>query len=546
MNHSDAQPTQPILRWFEDETFYSLCCRQHYFSVRDNPSGTLSWLFGGNQISITHDFPCNLSFLNRHALSLWGDPEAIIYEHTILPMFFPFQAEDHIAAVVQAMRSAHIGSIKYRLGLLTGRFGGDHPLKACTACIATDRANHGVAYWHLTHQYPGVVLCPTHGFPLSECTLNRQWSGRYKWALPNEAHLAEVTTPVPTAGTAKALQQLGAAVVDLATYGNSKRFDPVTVRAVYKKSLDQLGTSRPNQARLAASFAEYTSSLQPYPPFNSLPTSERCAIGFIGQLTRNPRGHCHPLKHLTLITWLFGGLGSFIEVYERLNRPHPQAPEIKNKSNIRLVTLNIGKAVIPEVRLKPKKLKPQLRATILQCLRDGDSKDKICSRFGISISTVNRLLRSDPMVVKLRVEMHQEETRFKSRTEWQNVVAGHPGASPKKIRSKIPSTYEWLYRNDRQWLLTNTHKLPNGRCGNHSSVDWIKRDCELSALVSKTLIRIYGTDRGLDLKKSEIFKLVPALSRSLENRTRYPKTRNLLSQILRSTKPSRLVVLPHS
>ncbi|MCY1447154.1 Tn7-like transposition protein D [compost metagenome] len=141
--------------------------------------------------------------------------------------------------------------------------------------------------------------------------------------------------------------------------------------------------------------------------------------------------------------------------------------------------------------------------------------------------------------MKLRTEKHQEDMRLKNRTEWLSVVTEHPGASPKKIRSKIQSTYEWLYRHDREWLLIHTNELPSGRRGNYSNVDWIKRDSELSALVSKTLIRVYGTDQGLRLQKSDIFKLIPTLSRALENRTRYPNTRNLLSKILRNMKPSR-------
>lgn len=534
MNCSGAQPVEPILRWLEDETFYSLCSRQHYFSSRINPSATLAWLFNGNQIPITHDFPCNLSALNSQALALWGKPETIIYKHTIVPIFFPFQAVENIAAVMQAMHSTHIGSLKYRLGLLTGRFGGDHPLKVCPACMEFDRVNYGVAYWHLAHQYPGIILCPVHGLLLRECTLNRQWSERHQWILPNETHLAEVTTPLPTATNLKTLQQLGAAVLDLATYGISKHFDLDTVRRVYKESLDELGTSRSAREKAASSFAEYTCCLQPYPPLTSLPTSTQCAIAFIGQLTRNPRGHSHPLKHLTLITWLFGGLGSFIEAYERLNGARPDASEIKHESDIRLDTVKIGES---QVRLKPKKLKPLLRITILECLRNGYPKGQICSRFGISISTVNRLLRSEPIIVKLRTEKHQEDTRYERRTEWLAIVNGHPGVSPKKIRSVIPSTYEWLYRNDRKWLLMQTHKLPSGRDGNYSRVDWMKRDLELSDLVSKTLIRIYGSDYGLNFQKREIFTLVPALSRSLENRTHYPKTRKLLTAILQTLKP---------
>ena len=224
-----ASEPDAILYWLKDETFYSLCSRQHYFLGHLDTSSTLAWLFGSSRYAMTHDFPGNLDALNNHTATFWGDVTSIIHEHTILPMFCPFQSKAQIDAVESAMRSPSIGSMKYRLGLLTGRFGAEHPLKACTSCIAEDRIAHGVAYWHLTHQFPGVVLCPTHGLPLRECMVNRPWSGRFRWVLPCEEWL-EPDKPPATSGDV--LFRFGAALLDLAAYGNSIHFDPLIVSAV--------------------------------------------------------------------------------------------------------------------------------------------------------------------------------------------------------------------------------------------------------------------------------------------------------------------------
>lgn len=539
MNSSTAQSQDIVLRWLEDETFYSLCCRQHHFLAHLKTSATLAWLFGSDHCAITHDFPCNLDALNSQTKAAWGDPMSIICEHTILPVFFPFQSEQQISAAVQTMKTDQIGSIKYRLGLLTGRFGAEHPLKACTACMATDRASYGIAYWHLTHQYPGVVLCPIHGLLLRESTINRQWSGSFQWALPDEAFLAKPTAPIPSTTAKLALQQLGTGVLDLVTCRISRHFSPMIVRSVYKEALVRLGISKPERGRTAVSFAEYTSLMQPYPPFTSLPITAQSAETFIDHLTRNPRGHCHPLKHLTLITWLFGRLGPFIEAYDRLDRLPYQISQIKRESSPKAVIGNEPRAGTISERpafRKPKKLKPQVRVAILECLRNGDSKDLICSQFGISICTVNRLLRSEPAVLKSRSEQHQETVRLEHRTEWLAVVTAHPGASTKNIRSVIPKIYAWLYRNDREWLLAQTQSLLSGRFGNHSNVDWHERDCKLADLVSDTFSRISSTEEKLKLEKIEIFTQIPALSRSLEKRGYYLKTRKLLSEIIQAKK----------
>lgn len=539
MDSSTGQSQVTLLHWLEDETFYSLCCRQRHLWGHMKTSATLSWLFGKNHCAITHDFPCNLDALNCQAKSVWGDPLSIISEHTILPLFFPFQAEEQISAAVQTMKNAQIRSIKYRLGLLTGRFGAEHPLKACTACMATDRALVGVAYWHLTHQYPGVILCPTHGLILRESIINRQWSGLFQFALPSEALLAEPRTSIHSKAAEKALHQFGGGILDLATCGISRCFNPITVRSVYREAIAKLGAYEPKKVRAAISLAEFSSQLQPYPPLTSLPATAQRAEVFIDQLTRNPRGHCHPLKHLTLITWLFGRLSAFNEAYDRWDRPSDQASQIKQNDIAKAVTTNeqIAReaAEIPILR-RPKKLKPLVRIAILRCLRNGDSKKLICSRFSLSICTVNRLLRSEPEVLKSRTASQRETMLVEHQNEWLAIIKSQPGATAKSIRFMIPNVYAWLYRHDREWLLSQTVNLLSGRQGNYSNIDWRERDNDLANLVNDVFSKVSCTEENVNLTQAELFTQVPMLSCSLEKRGRYLKTRKLLSEMKRTKK----------
>jgi len=535
MKPANARSQEAFLRWFEDETFYSLCCRQNHFLAHIDTSSTSEWLFGSRRCAISHDFPCNLDALSIEARAAWGEPVSIIGQHTILPLFFPFQSEHQIETVVQTMKSGRIGSMKYRLGLLTGRFGAEHPLKACTACMANDQAAHGTAYWHLTHQYPGVVLCPIHGVMLRESTINRQWSGSFQWALPSDASLSAATSPILSSTDRRALQQLGTCVLDLATCGISRRFSPTIVRSVYKEALNELAISGSGRDRAAISFAKFSSTLQPYPPLTSLPTTVHKAGVFIDQLTRNPRGHCHPLKHLTLIIWLFGRLEFFIEAYDRLNQLPLPKPEVKRDCSAKPVMSDdplVDRIPEKPVLRKPKKLKPQIRTTVLEHLQSGDSKESICSEFGLSICTLNRLLRSEPAVQIFRTEKQEEATLLKHRTQWLAVVNAQPNASTKNIRANIPSIYAWLYRNDREWLLEQTHNLPSGRCGNNSKVDWYERDSELADLVSAAFPQAFSKEENIRLRKNEIFIQFPTLSRALEKKGQYLKTRKILSGII--------------
>ncbi|WP_434706551.1 hypothetical protein J3Q07_15255 [Pseudomonas sp. D4-18] len=140
----------PFLNWLPDESFYSLCSRQHCFSGDQSTEETLSLLFGDIAKSFAHDFPNNLNLLNKGAMIAWGSPEQIICEHTISPIFFPFQSSEHIQALKDALLGPQLGSCKYKLGLVTGRFGGAHPLKACAWLLSTALLST-VQCWHPFH-----------------------------------------------------------------------------------------------------------------------------------------------------------------------------------------------------------------------------------------------------------------------------------------------------------------------------------------------------------------------------------------------------------
>lgn len=525
-----AQP-DAMLRWYNDETFFSLCSRQHQFLGHLDTSSTLNWLFGSSPGSTSHDFPSNLCSLDSRMTACWGDATSIIFDHTILPLLIPFQSRDRIDNAVLAMKGASIGSMKYRLGLLTGRFGAEHPLKACTSCMSEDRTTLGVPYWHLTHQYPGVVLCPVHGVLLKESIVNRQWSGRFKWILPRDELLQSNSLPDLSNAARDVLRRMSEAVLELASYGKSRCFDPMVVNTVYKDALEQLGTS----SEVRASFVEYTSLIQPYPPFNSLPTTPSKASVFIAQMSRKARGRCHPLKHLVMITWLFGRLNLFIDLYDR----RCTADLFILKRNANVVSGGqqpiIDKPASSGTR-KPKKLKHPLRVALLESLKNGETKDKICSKFNISVRTVNRLLSSHPLIKSLRKEKLLKENLKKHRAQWIGAVNKNSHLSTNELRSTMPSVYAWLYRNDRGWLLERNSQLPCGRLGNYSYIDWETRDVKLQDLVISTMDHVYGKFDQLKITKSALFSLVPSLSRLLEKRTHYPKTRLLVNKLIQRTK----------
>lgn len=514
----------PIVGWLEDETFYSLCGRQHCVLGNATPSQTLAWLFGSPTATTAHDFPTSLGALNDRARSTWGTPLSIILEHTILPLFFPFRSDQDRNEALRTLEGPSLGSIKYRLGLLTSKFGAEHPLKACISCIKSDQHILGVAYWHRSHQYPGVLICPIHCEPLRESTTNRQWSGRFQWSLPSESTLSPERPHGTPENAIRALEQIGKAVRDLAACGASRRFDPHTVATLYQAALGIC----PEDSTPA--FARYCAVLRPYPPFTELPGAEGQVAAFWTRLLRPRKGYSHPLKHLVAISYLYGSVSAFVEAYDRAATGSATKGQLKaTPSEVSSKPELAATEMRAPVRRKPKVLRPLIRAEILHRLRYGASKRSLCDEFQITISTVNKLLRAEPDTRQSWLKACRTAKIAEQRSVWKAMERHIPNGTPKDVRNLIPATYAWLYRNDQNWLLARTQKLVSGRQGNNSRIDWSTRDETLLSLVQQKASDLRKAD--LKVCKTALFQACPTLAAKLEKRGRYTRTRAFLKTL---------------
>ena len=403
---------------------------------------------------------------------------------------------------------------------------------------------HGVAYWHLSHQYPGVTLCPAHRALLDICSVNRQWSGSAQWVLPSEELLSRVAEQPVDPMMEKTLTRLGQAVIELANLGISIQFSPDDVRAVYNDAVRQLRVSTGRHKDVERDLVEFALQLQPYLLQASLPTTAYEAAVFLQSLTRKPRGHFHPLKHLILITCVFGGLGPFLDGLNHLrpsNRqdvqsgfPAPAGRAVGEEPAFRSEVK--GNSISDFKKLKPKKLKTPLRKLIVNSLRKGAAKNFIAQQHGISIRTVNKILNSDPQMNAAWTEHRKNLIKQEHRKVWASTINAHPDVGLKTVRSMLPKVYHWLYRNDKDWLTAQTKNMTSGHQGNYQNIDWASRDRKICQLVESKIQSVsYLTTEG-PVRVSDICALVPTLHRCLEKRNRYPETRKLLERILGSNK----------
>jgi hypothetical protein len=76
-----------------------------------------------------------------------------------------------------------------------------------------------------------------------------------------------------------------------------------------------------------------------------------------------------------------------------------------------------------------------------------------------------------------------------SRATWLTLIQAHPGAGVDLLRSKEPSLYRWLCRNDKMWLSAHPPlcRKPNPPS---SRVDWQARDLQLADHVRVAALRL--------------------------------------------------------
>ncbi|WP_323614633.1 TnsD family Tn7-like transposition protein [Pseudomonas putida] len=500
--------------WLPGETFFSLCSRLHLMSGHQRPASTAEELFNLTERSIKHDFPCGLDAFERITAGRWGTAIPIIEHHTIFPFFSPFQSASAVKGALAQIRSSSLGPLKYRLGLVCGGFGADHPLRACSSCMNRDMASNGVSYWHLCHQYPGVVVCPEHGEVLYECIQNRRWCGRFTWTMPCTGTLRDSDYGVITSVEQKRLVQLASACRDLGSIGLAKHLDPVVVAQLYRKWLPAENSAQSLLAHIGA--------LRRFRPYGDLPSTESATTSFISQMVRSPRRHIHPLKHLMMITWLFGEVSSFVECHDVACAQH------------NALSAQPALAPMPEVPVspasikghpRPKRLKPEIRAVLLSRLAAGTAKDEICREFQLTISTVNKLLRAEPDVQASWAARRMTLDQADHRLRWAELQARFPSHSLTELRRKCQALYAWLHRNDRDWLSSQVSEMAKPDRAHNPRVDWNSRDKGLRRELEAEIIRRFGSDQNLGLKQSQIFTILPRLAQRLERRDRYPQTR---------------------
>ncbi len=574
--HCDGDLFDPILpaTWFDDESLFSLCSRQHRLSGNRLAANTCLQLFGHATQGVAHDFPSRLGVFAERTRVQLGSAAQIIRAHTILPYYLPFRSADIAQRAMAAMQGSTIDSLKFGLGLLTSRFRANHPLKACPACMRADRERWSTPYWHVAHQLPGVWVCPLHGEPLLVSSLKATGVGRFQWVLPDHSHLSEV---VSTRLCSEPLTGLAKAAVDLWSLQNERHLAPEHAARVYRHALREMGLLRGDgRGRLrlqdiGRQYATYVAPLRQIEELCALPRSPDDAARDVARMAYEPRSGTHPLRHLVLIGWLLGDFALFIRRYDALvseplhelwtsgddatakDKPSPLRAKvldlIRSGSSVSAASRQMGvdpatgmawaASVGFQTTKRPSVIKGDLKQRMVAALEQGADKRPVAAMAGVSIESVTRLLRTEVGLNEAWRNARHTKAQDAARQKWRVVVANNPFSGVKAVRMLEPAAYAWLYRNDKDWLDEQISRLGRQRRRIGPRVNWDARDRDLAEAVQRAGIALATMQPGAKIKLWQIYQTIPELKAKLAKLDRLPLTRSVIRQTLSaSTEPT--------
>ncbi|NMM14163.1 MAG: hypothetical protein HHJ17_11585 [Rhodoferax sp.] len=552
-----------LFTWLPDETLFSWCSRYHRLTANGLGRSTCQQLFGHRRIGSAHDLPGRVDDLVDRIGGRLGSADEIILDHTLLRFYLPFRGLRVANDAISAMRGPGIGSLKYRLGLLTSSWGAEHPLKACSACMTEDRRVHGVAYWHREQQLPGVWTCAQHGLHLLSSSMKIHQVARFDWVLPGFSELQDQHRSLSTViGAERSLEPLKR----LAAWSNAMvsepagRFDdPVRLSKTFRARLIVLGwASSSGRVRWGPLLEDGLRHLRIFAEIWTRADLANRSLLY-SQLTHllGARALTHPLRYLLWIDWLFGNWTDFALGYDQCEaRQEPpdqehtvqvKRPAVDPRRVQALVQLRGGSisatAVARELnvdpttvavwaarediapRRRPKLLKPPMLAALVDGLRQGLDKVLVAQSGRVSVVTVTKVLRTEPGLSDHWHRVRFEQRQKAKRQEWLTLQSHAGGLGVLSLRKLAPAAYAWLYRNDAEWLRDQVAVLEGPKwSGNHAKVRHDHRDISRSLAVQRIALALNLQQPSHRMTMRDLLCALPELHTVVRRLDRWPRT----------------------
>lgn len=490
-SHIDAAPElfesvpDCLPRPFDDEPLYGWCARFHRLSGNTIPTATSRQLFGHPTAGLRHDFPSHLDYFQSVTDGRLGPVSDLINQRTQFSLYAPFLDVELCQAAIEGMRGNGGKSVLQRMGLTRSGFGPMSPLKACRACIEEDQPTVPSGRWHMEHQWDPTRICLRHQETLLVASGHLHSRGLKDWYLPKDLNLDEWQPQHPVGPTQlnrlKRIAEWTQALLDR----SELRYKGALLRHTYLLQAKAHGwIAMDGTMRLSAlreSFARAHEGLDQISGLGFLSGVTDVNGGFLGLLLRRYPGARHPTKHIFLMAHLFAEPEEFFDRYrevestskaegleslgKQLTDTRTQLREmvgVDGKSiNASCQELGIPPAQgvryvrkegIPYKR-RPRVLTSDKQQELDDLLKLGVERSEIAKALAIRTGFIKDYLAENPGLRAAWETAYEAKRTAEYREHFLEVLQNNPGVPIKRIRRIPGNGFEWLYRNDRDWLV---------------------------------------------------------------------------------------------
>ncbi|MFZ5969409.1 MAG: TnsD family Tn7-like transposition protein [Bacillota bacterium] len=560
---------------YSDELFYSIIARYHRRSGNLTISKTLQQLFGSNQKRIRKLFPSNLKHLCAQLPNNLFTTEDFIMKNTIFPVFIPFiskETRDKCYEIMENRSSTSVENILMKTSLksLKPRY-----FKVCHDCIIQDREMFGEAYFHRTHQIPGIYICHKHNTPLHEI-INKSDREEFIF-LDDSIETVQVIEGNDLNPHIKLKDfMLDFLKADISSYDIDLTHKKYTIRMQESNYLTSEGLVRQKELKkdlLAFYTKDFLKAIQSDVNDHENPKQSN----WIQYITLKKNYGCDPIRHLIFIKFLFGTIENFL------------------RSPTQYLWFGVGpwKCLNPvAAHYKSRTIQEHSISTTYEGLKRGtftckcgfsyirihDGKDnedeyRYINNFGgvweevfrekiesrnynlkelanimdCSVSTVVRRAQTRGLLQYLDTNQKkycktennlilQEEKEKMYKDMILKLLSEEPSTTRSQIAKYMPVQYRWLQKYCKKWveeifpkpLISN---LKENRCA--SRINWMKKDKELREKVEGTINEMIQDKEKRRISVYAIKKKIgyEGLDRALD---KLPLTKKLLLEHIES------------
>lgn len=564
---------------YENELLYSAIARYHFYSKNTKFKETLVELFETPNVIPTVYFPSRLKQLcNQLPMGSIYNPEYLINNHTLLPVYRPFISAVTATEIIKDMKSGNGKGLYTKVGVVAGGICKKAGLSYCPQCAVEQKQRFGEPYFMCMHQVQGVIVCQIHGCLLKSYIekfndVSRIEFIRMKYEFIDLEAEYEKDTKIGAQ-----LQKIAKSFCYL--YNNSTpNWNQKKVHEHYLQYLKGKGllTSNGNikQTDLFHEFNTYYGEKLLTRLESEIDNDNE--YNWLKVITRKPGRVVHPLRHILFIQYLSNTIEEFFHYSIKKTSPfgtgpwyclNPVADHFQCKVvNDCIITVDSksrqpvgtflcscgfkysrkGPDKCESDRYKIGRIKEfgaiweeklinylsqrsygiRELAKIMHC--DQKTVVKFAERFKLRDKLAGNMTVLTKKSVHPKDNYAEVEKIYKDNI--QDFIKENPECMITQVRAVLKKQYAWLYRNDKEWLKSALPSKLSSVINCSKKVDWDKRDIQILTRLKAVHRALIESEKPVRITLSLLGKksgLTTILERKID---KLPQTKTFISKV---------------